>query len=131
MMYTEATWPTKRWPNFSYREIACRTTGTCDMDPIFMDRLQSLRDRLGFGLTITSGYRAPSSPVEAQKPGGPGSHSMGLAVDIGVQGEKAYQVLKGALEMGFTGVGINQKGTGRYIHLDTATHVPRPAIWSY
>jgi hypothetical protein len=35
---------------------------------------------------------------------------------------------------GITGVGVNQKGSGRFIHLDIVEgneHVSRPSIWSY
>jgi hypothetical protein len=36
--------------------------------------------------------------------------------------------------MGFTGIGIAQKGEGRYVHLDDLPSVegqPRPTLWSY
>ena len=40
-----------------------------------------------------------------------------------------------ALVVGFTGLGVKQKGEGRFLHLDdlgTGEHtVPRPALWSY
>jgi len=50
-------------------------------------------------------------------------------VDIGVQGEQALKLLKMALnDARINGVGVNQKGGGRFIHLDTDN---RTAIWSY
>jgi zinc D-Ala-D-Ala carboxypeptidase len=39
-----------------------------------------------------------------------------------------------ALKHGITGVGVNQKGGARFIHLDDLEptgHFPRPTIWSY
>ena len=36
-----------RWPNFSAAEIACRGTGAIKINTEAMDKLQSLRDRLG------------------------------------------------------------------------------------
>ena len=39
-----------------------------------------------------------------------------------------------AQEYGFTGIGVNQKGNSRFIHLDIADHSeerPRPTVWSY
>jgi len=36
-----------------------------------------------------------------------------------------------ALELGFTGIGVQQKGTGRFPHLDTLEEPPRPNVWSY
>jgi len=43
-------------------------------------------------------------------------------------------VLREALILGFTGIGINQKGTGRFLHLDLLPNLllhPRPTVWSY
>jgi hypothetical protein len=43
-------------------------------------------------------------------------------------------VLKLALEAGFTGIGVAQKGSGRFMHLDDLLNdegQPRPTIWSY
>ena len=37
-------------------------------------------------------------------------------------------VLRLALDANFTGIGIQQKGHGRFVHLDIREH---PAIWSY
>jgi zinc D-Ala-D-Ala carboxypeptidase len=39
-----------------------------------------------------------------------------------------------ALEQGFTGIGVSQKGAIRFIHVDDlpdAPGQPRPTIWSY
>ena len=41
-----------------------------------------------------------------------------------------------ALEVGFTGIGVQQAGDSRFIHLhdiqpEDDFHVPRPWIWSY
>jgi zinc D-Ala-D-Ala carboxypeptidase len=58
------------------------------------------------------------------------AHSTGRAVDI------AVRLLQLALQEGFTGIGIQQTGEGRFLHLDDIQpedefHVPRPWIWSY
>ena len=98
-----------------------------------VDKLQVLRDDLGFPLVISSGYRCPEHPIEAKK-SKPGTHALGLAVDIAVSHEKALQVLYKGIAHGFTGIGVNQKGGGRFIHLDIAeieNYSPRPHIWSY
>ena len=62
-------------------------------------------------------------------------HPSGEAVDIGVSGERAYHLIRLAPAMGFTGIGINQRGPykGRFVHLDTLDDDdhPRPRIWSY
>ena len=74
-------------------------------------------------------------PVEVGK-GKPGTHTMGRAVDIVCRGEKALDVLRFALQLGFTGIGVKQHGKeGRFLHLDDLTsdsyHGPRPTVWSY
>jgi zinc D-Ala-D-Ala carboxypeptidase len=81
-------------------------------------------------MKITSGYRCPKHPIEAKK-AAPGAHSTGLACDIGVSGSEAYQVLSLAMELGFTGIGVQQKGTGRFIHVDLTVGQNRPTVWSY
>jgi hypothetical protein len=43
----------------------------------------------------------------------------------------AYRLAKLAFDHGFTGIGINQKGGGRFIHVDDLADAPRPTIWSY
>ena len=48
--------------------------------------------------------------------------------------DKERQVLDKGIAHGFTGIGVNQKGGGRFIHLDIAeieNYSPRPHIWSY
>lgn len=92
-----------------------------------MQALQILRTTYGKPLTVTSGYRCPDHPIERAKPE-PGMHATGLAADLGVQGSDAVEVLRIALGLGFTGIGIQQKGMGRFIHLDRRVV---PMIWSY
>jgi uncharacterized protein YcbK (DUF882 family) len=105
------------------------------MDESFLDRLQRLRDVVGL-LVISSGYRSETHPVERDKDR-PGAHTMGRAVDVVCRGERAYQVLGNALELGFTGIGVDQGGDdhGRFLHLDDLGnieyHGPRPTVWSY
>jgi len=111
------------------------------MDDDTMDRLQLMRTKLHRPITISSGYRHITHPVEARKTdeeGNPrgGPHYTGRAVDVAARGAEAFQVLEMALEVGFTGIGIQQKGEKRFIHLDDIQsfqkfHVPRPWIWSY
>jgi len=132
--YTADTWPTDRWPNFTFAEMACQETGECAMDKATMDRLQLLRDHYGLPLTITSGYRSPRHSIEAAK-AAPGTHSMGRAVDIACNGVEALELIEEALEVRFTGFGVKQKGEHRFLHLDDlkpGEHTaPRPTIWSY
>ena len=132
--FTEATWPKDRWPNFSFSELACRETGECVVDEVLVDCLQKLRDKVG-PVTVTSGYRSSSHTVERAKER-PGTHAMGLAVDVACAGKEAFAVLQTALDVGFTGIGVSQKGENRFLHLDIVTHLDdfpatRPSVWSY
>ena len=135
--FTADTWDRERWPNFIFSEIACRETGKCLIDLSFMDKVQRLRSGCGFVLTVTSGYRSPEHSVEAAKEA-VGVHPYGVAIDIAVSGAKAHTVLSEALILGFTGIGVSQKGPleSRFLHLDCmvpeiSARFPRPGLWSY
>lgn len=118
------TWP---YRFFTPDEMRCRHTGRCEMDPRFMDRLERLRIMFGAPMVVTSGFRDPAHPAEARK-GEPGMHAKGRAVDIGVRGGEAIRLVRLAIEVGFKGIGVQQKGEGRFIHLDDRDD---PAMWSY
>jgi zinc D-Ala-D-Ala carboxypeptidase len=118
------------YPNFKADEFKCSHCGKNEMKPEFLTKLQALRVTYGKPMRVTSGYRCPQHPIEAKK-AAPGAHASGCAVDIGVEGADAHRLLTLALGAGFTGIGVQQKGTGRFIHLDTMTTGARPTIWSY
>jgi len=121
------------YPNFSKEEFDCKHTGKNEMQHSFMDKLQALRTAYGKPMKITSGYRDASHPIEARK-AKPGAHATGMAADIAVSHTDAHEVLRIAFELGFTGIGVQQKGGGRFIHLDTIENnpdQPRPHVWSY
>ena len=118
------------YPNFRRDEFGCKCgCGRSEMQAEFMGRLQALRYAYGKPMLVTSGFRCANHPAESIKPmPGVGTHSQGIAADIGVSGADAQRLLRLALEANFTGVGIQQKGHGRFIHLDIREH---PALWSY
>lgn len=130
--YHSGTWPVARWGNFSFDEIKCKHTGLCYVLPTIMDDLQRLRTLLDMPLPITSGYRHPTHPAEAQKEAGPGTHAQGLAFDIGISSPAVWGFLKAAMAMGFSGIGIKQHGlhSERFVHIDKGQK-NRPAIWTY
>ena len=116
----------KRWPNFQPWEFTCNRTGRCEMNEAFMDRLQRLRDILGFSLVVNSGFRDPTHPVEAAKDR-PGIHTLGRAVDIAAGSQKQFKIMKAAVELGFTGFGFART----FIHIDDLDEAPRPNVWTY
>lgn len=115
------------YPNFEEWEFKCRHCGAVKMQPVFLERLQALRTIYGKSIQISSGYRCPDHPVEKAKDV-PGMHTTGMAADLAVSGSDAHRVLKIAMELGFTGIGVQQKGSGRFIHLDLRG---TPTVWSY
>jgi zinc D-Ala-D-Ala carboxypeptidase len=120
---------------FKLAEFECHCgCGRVEMDPAFLDKLDALRAHHGQPLTVSSGYRCPSYNAKVSTTGPTGPHTTGKAADLLVDRGEAYRVLGIALDMGFTGIGIQQKGHTRYLHLDTvpdAPGQPRPTIWSY
>lgn len=120
-----------KYPNFSEAEFRCKHTGLCVMQTEFMDKLQAIRTEYGKPMIISSGYRHPTHPVEAGKKT-PGEHTMGTCCDVAVSGADAVRLLRIALNHGITRVGVQQKGSGRFLHLGIGGGgLPNPAIWSY
>lgn len=115
---------------FTSKEFACSHCGRVEMDQAFVDKLNTLRANVGFPLKVTSGYRCSEHPVEAKK-SATGAHTTGKAADFGVQGALAHALLTEAMKLGFKGIGVQQKGGGRFIHLDDWDNENRPTVWSY
>lgn len=124
-----------KYKHFSEAELTCQCgCGQQLMNPSFMFLVEELRERVGFALPVSSAYRCPEHNNNVSKSGYDGPHTTGRAIDLRVSHEKSYQVLRIAMSMGFTGIGVNQKGDGRFIHLDDlsgAPNRPRPHVWSY
>jgi zinc D-Ala-D-Ala carboxypeptidase len=119
------------YPNFSAKEFLCTHCGSEGVQEALLVKLQAMRTEYGKPMKITSGYRCPQHPIEAKKTS-PGAHALGLAADIGVEGAEAHTILALALKHGFNGIGVQQKGTGRFIHVDVRSgQLPTPAVWSY
>jgi len=124
--------------HFQLSEFACKCGCDSDgseMSPVLLDAIDALRTLCDFPFVVSSGYRCANHPAERIK-SAPGTHSAGIAVDIAVSHDKAVTLLRHALNSSIiTGIGIQQKGSGRFIHLDIAADYehgsPRPTVWSY
>jgi len=118
---------------FTYSEFdqkGLASSGEEHMDRNFLNSLDALRHKCGFPFIITSGYRSPEYNDRVSGTGLTGPHTTGRAADILVSGENTYTLLDHAFEMDcFNGIGINQKGDARFIHLDSIEGSKR--IWSY
>jgi len=113
---------------FTPEELQCPCCKEFKMNVEFMIKLNKLRADLGFPFIITSGYRCEKHNKEI---GGAkhSAHLTGNAVDIAVSHEKALDIVSEATSYGMNGVGVSQKGQGRFIHIDDKHE--SPTIWSY
>lgn len=119
------------WAFFQRDDFAC--TCGCGQNLIedkLIDLLEELRELVGFPLIITSGYRCPEHNAKVSSTGPTGPHTTGLAADIGVSRDRAVRVLEMALRMEFKGIGLNQKGDSRFVHLDIVRRETR-TCWTY
>jgi len=85
-------------------------------------------------MPVSSGARCPKYNALVSSSGEEGPHTTGNASDFLISRAPANKLLKLALINGFTGIGIKQHGSSRFIHLDTLDNgpgCPRPTIWSY
>jgi len=101
----------------------------------FMAKVERLREAWGKPMVVTSGARCPKWNAVVSKTGEAGPHTTGRAIDFAVDRGEAYRLLALAFSLGlFTGIGVNQKGGGRFLHFDDlpdAPGQPRPTLWSY
>lgn len=105
-----------RWPNFSPRELACKGTGLLMVDESALDCLQSLRDRLGRPMLITSAYRSPEH--NRRVGGAPNSlHMRGIAFDVRMDNHDPQEFEAAARACGFTGFGYYARSG--FMHIDT------------
>ena len=122
--------------NFTYDELAEHTTGLLEPPDVVefqsaVDALQELRDAYGRPMRLTSAWRSLSHPAEASKPPDALHRHYHGAFDVSCHGEAAIELLRLALDHGWTGIGVNARGPlgGRFLHLDRL-HGHR-ALWSY
>ncbi|MEP1143845.1 MAG: D-Ala-D-Ala carboxypeptidase family metallohydrolase [Henriciella sp.] len=119
--------PHWRWPNFTASELACKCAGRfCGgaywHDSGFLDRLQTLRDRVARPINVTSAHRCPQ--WNACVGGAPLSRHKRLAVDISVSGHDRQRLYRLSRDVGFTGFGLARS----FIHLDCRA---ASAVWYY
>lgn len=100
--------------NFNLAEFACRHCGTVKLDPALVVKLQQLRDRVGWAITITSGYRCPE---HNRAVGGVANsqHLLGKAADVWVQDMAPADLAAHAEVVGFGGIGVYSN----FVHVDT------------
>jgi len=111
---------------FKKSDFDCQETGENRMEDEFIHALDALREVCGWPFVVTSGYRDPSHSVERNKANGGGTHTMGIAADIKVTNAKQrHEIVKNAMAMGFTGIGIAKT----FVHVDQREDTP--VLWTY
>ena len=104
-----------RWPSFSPAEIASRSDGEIKINTQAMDKLQSLRNRLGKPLIVNSGYRSPAHNRAVG--GAPASkHMLGTAFDISMSNHDPVVFEAAARAVGFLGFGYYPRSG--FMHID-------------
>lgn len=121
------------WDNFTRDELKCKCgCNRVAMNIYFMDQIQAMRTELGFPFHVTSAYRCPRHNNLVSNTGFNGVHVEGIAIDLSVNGNQAYQIMTVAKQYGITGIGLQQhKGKPRFIHLDAGVGSNRPIIFTY
>ena len=114
----EGSW---RWPSFSPAEIACRGTGAIKINTEAMDKLQTLRNRLGKPLIVRSGYRS-SSHNRAVGGAKASKHMDGIAFDIAMANHDPVAFEAAAREVGFLGFGFYPRSGFMHVDLGPARH---------
>ena len=124
---TPARW--SEYPNFKASEFDCKHTGRNEMKHEFMEALQRIRNDLGKPMTITSGYRHWTHPVEARKGHTTGEHTRGTCADVAcTDGRLRYELVTLALKHGITRIGIAKS----FVHLGIGGEGLRVrVIWEY
>ena len=87
--------------NFTTDEMKCPCCGKCEMDDEFMQALQGVRSKCGFGFKVNSAYRCSEYNAKVSK-NTRGQHSTGQAVDVSMKDRyKRFALIKEAMECGF------------------------------
>jgi len=104
-----------RWPSFSPAEIASRGDGEIKINTEAMDKLQSLRGRLGKPMIVLSGYR---SLAHNKAVGGAtrSKHMLGTAFDISMSNHDPVAFEAAARAVGFLGFGTYPRSD--FMHID-------------
>jgi len=113
---------------FNLSDFDCKETGENSMCLPFIRKLDELRERCGFPFYISSGFRSVNHTAEKSKVSGGGTHTLGIAADIYVNGgRQRMQIVKHAILMGsFNGIGVAKS----FVHLDTRDS-NKSVLWCY
>lgn len=106
-----------------------KDSGAQFMDMAFVMKLDYLRQRCGFPLRVTSGYRTVEHNANAHVGGVDSSaHIAGKAADLQAESSVArYKIISEAVQLGFKRIGIGRT----FIHLDDDETKAQKVAWLY
>lgn len=117
--------------NFDIEEFACRHCGELPengMNPVLLEKLDELRDLVGYPIYVTSGYRCP--PHNRAEGGVENSqHVMGTAADIYSNHITAEGLAELAVQVGFDGIGLYVEDG--FVHVDCRDNGESPAYYRW
>lgn len=101
------------------------------MNKTLLLMLDTLRERVGRPCIINSSYRTKEYCLKKGIKYIPTSqHLKAKAVDVslkGFNGNDRYKIVKEAIDIGFTGIGLYSNESGNFIHLDVRKG--EPVMW--
>ena len=107
-----------------------RCTPACSikqMDPEFLEYLDSFREFVGIPLKLSCAYRSKEWDQSKGRSGN-SAHTRGKAVDIVCNSSATrYKIVYAALHFGFRRIGIGKN----FIHLDNDASLPQGVMWHY
>lgn len=112
--HSQVPWDRKRWPNFkpSERNLHCPCCGEFFLDPVSMDKLQTVRTNLKRSIKINSGHRCF---LRNHLVGGkPMSVHKRIAFDIDLYNHDIEELLHFCKTVDFQGFGYY----GTFLHVD-------------
>ena len=123
-------------PEFEASEFDEKTpggegTGEKFMDMEFVGKLHLMRKILGRPVVVTSGYRSEAHDAEVCRSAGkpvfrPNAHVNGHAADVACVGARErFEVVKAALAVGITRIGVDAK----HVHLDDDPMLAPSVFW--
>lgn len=106
-----------------FKKVHCSMS---DINPSSLARLDAARALAGIPFFITSAFRTQEQNKFA---GGVSrsAHLRGRAFDIACNPSNRYQIVKAAIDAGFTRIGVSH----RFIHMDDDSSLPGPRLWTY
>lgn len=98
-----------------------------DMNQEFMNLLDTLRDKVGIPLVLTSAYRSVSYEKLMGRSGN-SAHTRGRAVDIRCEsGQTKQKLMDAARQLGITRFGVGKS----FLHIDNDKTLPQNTTWGY